>query len=286
MQETVTMSSMETESRAGAPVRVIAVTSGKGGVGKTNMVLNLAMALAAEGQRVLVLDADLGLGNLDVLLGLVPTHTMTDVLQGRKRLSEVILQGPNGIQILPAGSGDVGMTALSAEQLALIQSELEWVCQAIDVVLIDTGAGISTNVLYFASGAQEILVVMTPEPTSMADAYALIKVLAQRHRETRFRLVVNMAKHSLEARDAYRRLALVAERFLDVSVSIDYVGMVPMDTYVQMAVAKQDAVVRSFPHAPATEAFQRLAKDVLRWAPALRPKGGLEFLWRRFFDRA
>lgn len=269
-----------------APVRVIAVTSGKGGVGKTNVVLNLALALAAAGQRVLVLDADLGLGNLDVLLGMVPTATITDVLHGRKRLADVIMTGPNGIKILPAGSGDVSMTSLSADQLMLLQSELEWVCESTDVVLIDTGAGISTNVLFFASGAQEILVVMTPEPTSLADAYALIKVLASQYRETKFRLLVNMARHSREARESYRRLALVAERFLDVSISIDYVGMIPTDTYLQLAVAKQDAVTRSFPQAPSSEAFHQLAKTVAGWAPAVRPKGGMEFLWRRFFNRA
>lgn len=270
-------------SSADKPVRVIAVTSGKGGVGKTNVVLNLALALSSAGQRVLVLDADLGLGNLDVLLGLVPPYTMTDVLCGRKRLADVILPGPGGIHILPAGSGDVAMTALASEQLVALESELERVCRSIDVLLIDTGAGISANVLFFASGAQEILVVMSPEPTSLADAYALIKVLASRYRETRFRLLVNMARHSREAREAYQRLAVVAERFLEVSVSIDYVGMIPTDSYLPMAVARQHAVVAAFPQAPSSEAFHRLAKGVLGWERAVQPKGGLEFLWRRFF---
>lgn len=263
--------------------RVIAVTSGKGGVGKTNVVLNLAVSLAAEGQRVLVLDADLGLGNLDVLLGMVPVHTMTDVLTGSKRLRDVILPGPLGIQILPAGSGDADLTALTTEQVVNLQVELERVSQSIDVLLIDTGAGISANVLFFASGAEEILVVASPEPTSLADAYAVIKVLSSRYRETHFRLLVNMARHSREARDVHRRLVLVAERFLNVS--IDYVGMVPVDSYLGMAVARQHAVVTAFPHAPSSEAFQRLAKGILGWEQAARPKGGVQFLWRRFLHR-
>lgn len=263
-------------------LRVIAVTSGKGGVGKTNVVLNLALSLAAGGKRVLVVDADLGLGNLDVLLGMAPRYSLTDVLRGRKRLEEVILPGPSGIQILPAGSGDHELTALTPAQMLALQSEFDRLGQALDVVLIDTGAGISTNVLFFASGAQEILVVVSPEPTSIADAYALMKVLSSRYRESRFRLLVNMARHTREAREVHRRLVLVAERFL--RVSIDFAGMVPVDSYLPMAVARQRAVVSAYPQAPSTEAFQRLAQRVIGWEPALSPKGAVQFLWRRLLN--
>ncbi len=263
-------------------LRVIAVTSGKGGVGKTNVVLNLALSLAAGGKRVLVVDADLGLGNLDVLLGMAPRFSLTDVLRGRKRLEEVILPGPGGIQILPAGSGDHELTVLTPAQMLALQSEFDRLGQALDVVLIDTGAGISTNVLFFASGAQEILVVVSPEPTSIADAYALMKVLSSRYRESRFRLLVNMARHTREAREVHRRLVLVAERFL--RVSIDFVGMVPADSYLPMAVARQRAVVTAYPQAPSTEAFQRLAQQVIGWEPAVSPKGAVQFLWRRMLN--
>lgn len=264
--------------------RVIAVTSGKGGVGKTNVVLNLGIALAQAGQRVLVLDADIGLGNVDVLLGIVPRYTLSHVLAGERRLSEIMVRGPEGIMILPAGSAEWDLTALSSEQQVVIQEELEELSPSIDVLLLDTGAGISSNVLFFAAASQEILVVASPEPTSMADAYAVMKVLAQRYRETRFRLLVNMAKNRREALEVYRRLLLVSGRFLNIS--IDYAGMIPADDYLPMAVQRQQAVLAAFPHAPSSAAFRRLAEVVLEWEPARHLKGGVQFFWHRLLMQA
>ncbi|MEX5214342.1 MAG: MinD/ParA family protein [Nitrospiraceae bacterium] len=264
--------------------RVIAVTSGKGGVGKTNVVLNLGIALAQAGQRVLVLDADIGLGNVDVLLGIVPRYTLSHVLAGERRLSEIMVRGPEGIMILPAGSAEWDLTALSSEQQVVIQEELEELSPSIDVLLLDTGAGISSNVLFFAAASQEILVVASPEPTSMADAYAVMKVLAQRYRETRFRLLVNMAKNRREALEVYRRLLLVSGRFLNIS--IDYAGMIPADDYLPMAVQRQQAVLAAFPHAPSSAAFRRLAEVVLEWEPARHLKGGVQFFWHRLLLQA
>lgn len=260
-------------------IQVVAVTSGKGGVGKTNVVANLALAMSLTGKRVLVLDADLGLGNLDVLLGLVPQYTLEHVLSGEKRLSDVIVRGPGGMMILPASSGVQDLTALTSEQQVLLQEELEQASNEVDVLLIDTGAGISSNVLFFSVAAQEILVVVSPEPTSITDAYALMKVLSHRFSERHFRLLVNMARSQREAREVYRKIGAVADRFLDIS--IDYVGHIPLDDHLQMAVCKQRPVVDAFPHAPASQGFHRLATVVRNWEPSISPKGSVQFFWQK-----
>ncbi|MEW6542373.1 MAG: MinD/ParA family protein [Nitrospirota bacterium] len=263
---------------AGA-VQVMAVTSGKGGVGKTNVVANLAIALAREGRRVLVVDADLGLANLDVLLGLVPTYTLEHVLTGEKRLGDILLPGPGGITILPASSGVQDLTALTCDQQLLLQDEFDSLPLEIDTLLIDTGAGISSNVLYFAVAAQEILVVASPEPTSITDAYALMKVLSIRFSERRFRLLVNMARSPQEGIEVYRKIGLVADRYLNIS--IDYVGTIPLDDYVPMAVRQQRAVTDLYPKAPASCEFRRLAGAVMRWSASDAPKGSVQFFWQR-----
>lgn len=260
------------------PVQVISVTSGKGGVGKTNVVANLGLALAREGKRVLVLDADLGLGNLDVLLGLVPEWTIEHVLSGAKRLGDILLDGPGGIKILPASSGLPQLTALSEPQLLLLQDEIEALTQSYDVLLIDTAAGISSNVTFFASAAHEIVVVVSPEPTSLTDAYALMKVLSRQHRERRFRVLVNMVKHQREALQVFRKLDRAAERFLHLS--LDAIGYIPMDDYLPLSVTEQRAVVDLFPKAPSSKAFLQLGSAVAKWEPAKSPKGTVQFLWQ------
>lgn len=265
-------------------LQVIAVTSGKGGVGKTNVVANLAVALSQAGKRVLVFDADLGLGNVDVLLGLVPKYTLEHVFTGEKRLSEIILPGPGGINVLPASSGVQELTALTDREQIILQNELDRIGRSIDLLLIDTGAGISSNVLFFAVAAQEILVVVSPEPTSITDAYALMKVLSQRHRETRFRLLVNLARSPQEGVEVYRKICRVADRFLNVS--IDYAGAIPCDDYVPMAVRQQRTVVELFPHAPSSRGFHQLAKTVAAWELAHVPKGTVQFFWQRLVEQA
>lgn len=270
--------------RASHRLQVIAVSSGKGGVGKTNVVANLALALAQIGKRVLVLDADLGLGNLDVLLGLVPRYTLEHVLTGERHLEDIIVTGPCGIGILPASCGVQQLTALTGEQQILLQDHLDRLAHSLDVLLIDTGAGISANVLFFAAAAQEILVVVSPEPTSIADAYALMKVLSTRHGETRFRLLVNMAKTARDGMTVFRKIGLVADRFLNIS--IDHVGSIPMDDYVSMAVCQQRAVVDLFPQAPSSQEFHRLAGTVCRWETPQLPKGTVQFFWQHLAAKA
>jgi flagellar biosynthesis protein FlhG len=259
--------------------RVVTVTSGKGGVGKTNVVANLAVGLARMGKRVLVLDADLGLGNIDVLLGLVPRYTLEDVLGGSRHLSDIVIQGPAGIQVLPAGSGLPQLTSLTDSQQLILQSELEDVAGTVDVLLIDTGAGISPNVTYFASAAQETVVVISSEPTSLTDAYALMKVLCRQHRERRFNILVNMVRSQREAVQAFRKLDVAAERFLNVSLT--YLGFIPLDDYVPMAVMEQRAVAELFPCSPASRAFAELAKKISAWPDPQLPKSTVQFLWQQ-----
>jgi flagellar biosynthesis protein FlhG len=267
------------EDLLAARTRVVAVSSGKGGVGKTNVVANWAVALGRSGKRVLVLDADLGLGNLDVLLGLVPRHTIEHALSGVCTLKEICLEGPAGIQVLPASSGVPHLTSLTESQQLVIQEQLEELAAGMDVLLIDTGAGISPNVTFFASSAHEIVIVVTPEPTSLTDAYALIKVLTRRYRERRFKVLVNQARGPREAAEVFRRLDTAVDRFLQVAV--EPIGYVPHDDYVTLAVMRQKAVADLFPDSPAAQAFARLAGQVMQWPLPDLPKSSVQLLWRR-----
>ena len=265
---------------AAAPgLRAIAVASGKGGVGKTNVVANLAVALRRRGQRVIVIDADLGLANLDTLLGLNPRATLRHVVRGECTIKDVLIEGPAGVQIVPAASGFEEMTQLTQEQRLLLLDQVDSLEGAFDVLLLDTGAGISANVLFFAIAAQETMVVLTPEPTSLTGAYALIKVLSTRYAEHSFSVLVNMARSEWDAKKTYTQLTRVAERFLHVSLR--YAGHVPYDAEVAEAVRRQQPVFDLAPGSPASRAFAALAERVLREPAALRPKGGLQFFFRR-----
>jgi len=255
-------------------VQVVAVSSGKGGVGKTNIVANLAVAGAKQGSHVMIMDADLALGNLDVLLGLTPAFTLEDVIEGRQHLEEIVVEGPSGVRILPATSGVHTLTSLSQDQQLHLQTQFLSLTAPPELLLIDCAAGISDNVLYFSLVAHDVLVVVSPEPTSLTDAYALIKVLSTRYRQKRFRILTNMAKNIREAKDVFRKLSKVTDRFL--SVSLDFVGWVPLDDYVPMAVCQQKAVVEAFPKAPASRAFSDLAGKFTGWREEHPLNGGLQ----------
>ena len=267
------------QGSAGGQTQVIAVSSGKGGVGKTNVVANLAVSLVKLGKRVLVLDADFGLGNIDVLLGLIPRYTIADVLAGTCSLDEIILKGPAGLLVLPASSGVPHLTALTDVQQLMIQEQLERLTTEMDVLLIDTGAGISPNVTFFASSAHETIVVVSPEPTSLTDAYALIKVLARQYRERRFKVLVNQVRSPREASEVFGKLDTAVDRFLHVA--IDFIGSVPDDDYVKLAVMRQKAVAEIFPQGPAAQAFMRLAQQIMLWPKPELPKSSVQLLWQR-----
>lgn len=232
------------------PVQVIAVTGGKGGVGKTNVSVNLSIALAELGRRVLLMDADLGLANVDVLLGLTPKFTLADVVEGRCELRDVLLQGPGGIRIVPAASGTQSMVHLSPAQHAGLIQAFSDLGDNLDVLVIDTAAGIGESVVSFVRAAQEVLLVVCDEPTSITDAYALIKLLNRDYGMNRFRVLANMAQSPQEGRNLFAKLTKVTDRFLDVA--LQYVGAVPYDECVRKAVQKQRAVYEAFraPSAP------------------------------------
>ncbi len=245
--------------------RVIAITSGKGGVGKTSIVANIGYYLEKIGKKVLILDADLGLGNLDILLGITPRYNLSHVLTGQKKVDEIIFKGPGGLQILPASSGIQEITELSQSQRYTLSKKLEKVVSLYDFLLIDTAAGISSNVLYFNLSAQEIMVVVTPEPTSITDAYALVKVLSIKYQEKNFKLIVNSVKSSQEADEVQRQFNLVTSRFLDLTV--DYFGYILMDRNIKRSVKKQKIVSELVPYTPASMSFAFLAEKISQSEP-------------------
>lgn len=267
--------------RSTAP-RVIAVTSGKGGVGKTNIVANLGYAFTGLGKKVLILDADLGLGNLDVLLGLAPKYNLSHVLTGEKSISEIMVEGPGQLLILPAASGIQELTQLSKQQKVQILSELDEVIDRMDVLLIDTAAGISSNVMDFNVIAQEIIVVVSPEPTAITDAYALMKVLALKYAEKNCQVIVNLASTAQQGKEVFRQLNLVTERFLDMR--IDYVGSVLFDANVTNGIRQQKLVSDLFPDTCASKCFQDLAHRIIAHPPTQMPKGDSHFFWHHLME--
>lgn len=263
--------------------RVICVTSGKGGVGKTNIVANLAYCLARLGQRVVVLDADLNLANIDVLLGLTPRYNLNHVFLGEKTLSEIMVSGPGGIAILPASSGILELAELTEEQKLYFLSEMAELGDRIDILLIDTAAGINKNVIYFTLAAEERIIVLTPEPTSLTDAYAMIKVLSTRHDVKKFRILVNSAQSEKEGLAVFRQLTLVADRFLD-SLSLDYLGCLPFDRKLSQAVRAQRLVTELSPHSPVAAMFHKLAKLIAEEQKVSQTDGNIKFFWKGLLD--
>ena len=262
--------------------RIISITSGKGGVGKSNMVVNVGFVLSRLGKKVLILDADLGLGNLDVLLGLTPKYNLSHAVLGTRTISEIALEGPGNTIILPASSGVQELAQLTDEQRATFLTSIDAIMDDVDVLLIDTGAGISSNVMYFNSNAREILVVVTPEPTSITDAYALMKVLSLNYSRNRFKLVVNLAKNSREAEDVYQQIKLVADRFLNIT--IEYVGFVLVDQQVKEGVRRQKIVAEMKPDSAAGRCFVSVAKTLLNTPPPDLPGKRSRSYWRDLFD--
>jgi flagellar biosynthesis protein FlhG len=265
------------------PVRVIAITGGKGGVGKTSVSVNLATGLANAGRRVVLLDGDLGLANVDVLLGLTPRYTLAHVLSGERTLDEILVEAKQGFKIVPAASGAADLASLDGKgHLGLVQA-FSGLATRVDALIIDTAAGIAPGVLQFSQAAQHVLVVVTDEPTSLTDAYALIKVLSRDYGVSRFRVVANMAREAGEGETLFKKLEKVTGRFLDVL--LEYAGSVPDDEHVRRAIRVQRPVLDAYPGSPAGRAFKKLAASADTWPVPAGPRGNIEFFVERLVRR-
>lgn len=250
-----------TASRGLSPRLSIAVTSGKGGVGKTQLSANLALALAQRGLKVLLLDADLGLAGLDLALGVTPTHTLSDVLEGKCTPEEIIVEGPCGLRLLPACPGRYEMANLSPSERDMLTNAIDECAESYDVLLTDTGAGINSNSVSFAAGADEVILVATPDPTSMRDAYAMAKVLAKRAGVETLRFVANQVNSEAQAAEQHDTLRGLIRRFLPVDLA--YLGCIPRDELVRQGAASGSPFLLKSPEAHAARAIQAIAQRLI-----------------------
>jgi len=264
------------------PVRVIAIASGKGGVGKTNLSVNLGVSFCKLGHKVALLDADMGLANVDILLGLHPEYNLTHVLSGEKTLDDIVVEGPHGLKVIPASSGVQHMAEIGTMEQAGIINAFGEFGHDIDMLLVDTAAGIHGGVINFARACQEVLIVVCDEPTSLTDAYALIKLLNRDHGLSRFHIITNMVETLNHGKVLYQKLCKVTDQYLDVALY--FTGAVPFDKSLRKSVQKQQAVVESAPNSPAATAIKNIAKRIDGW-PVQRGAGGyLEFFVERLIQ--
>lgn len=260
-------------------INVLAITGGKGGVGKTNTAINLAVALADSKQKVMLLDADFGLSNIDVMLGLRTKYNLHHVLLNECSMEEIIIQGPHGIQIIPAASGVREMANLNANQHMGIVDSISQLNPSLDYFIIDTAAGIGDNVSLFMHLANNILIVLCDEPASLADAYALIKILSKRGVNKKFRVLSNMVESSAHGERLFSQLEKVSNHFLDVT--LEYCGYIPNDEYIKKSIQKQKSVLDAYPTSRSSLGFIRLARTVNTWPRSNDASGTIELFLER-----
>lgn len=264
------------------PVKIIAVSSGKGGVGKTSVSANMAISMARQGKEVMLLDADLGLANIDVLLGLNTEYDLSHVMKGERTLEEIIVRGPSNIKVIPASTGISEMANLTqAQQMGLINafSDLSF---AVDTMIIDTGAGISNSVINFCGASQDVIVVVHDEPASITDAYAFIKVMSRKYNVSRFHILANMTHSAREGRELFVKLSKATDRFLDVV--LNFIGAVPYDEKLRKSIQYQKSVIEAFPNSPSALAFKRITKQIESWPDSPAHGGQLQFFVERMIQ--
>ncbi len=265
--------------------RVIAVTSGKGGVGKTNLVGNMAVSLRQMGKRVVIIDADVGLANIDIIFNLRPEYNIRHVINSEKTLKQVMVESSHGIKILPGGSGFADLTQLTEGEKLNLLSEFDTLVDLADIILVDTGAGISSNVLYFNAACDECVVIATTEPTSITDAYAMMKVMSQEYGTKHFKLVVNMVDTISEAKKVYAALSGALDKFLK-DVVLEYVGHIPFDRQLQKAVQKRGLVMDVAPQSIVAQGIKDLALALEKSSSRPASSGNLTFFMNKVFQNA
>jgi len=260
--------------------RAVAVTSGKGGVGKTNVAVNVAIGLARLGLKVAVLDGDLGLANIDIVLGITPEFNLSHVLHGQKKLSEIVTRGPHGVLVMAGGSGVYELANLSQWMLQRFITDIGSLDADIDMLIVDTGAGISRSVMSFVLGCDEVIVVTTPEVTAITDAYGVIKLISVEKPTSKIRVVVNMARSEKEAENVVRSLRAVIGQFVRAEVNLELLGFVPWDPAVSKAVHEQVPFSISYPYSKAAQSIEQIARRLVNEKPPARP-GGIGALFER-----
>lgn len=252
-------------------MQVIAITGGKGGVGKTNIAVNLAVSMSMEGLDVMLFDADLGLANVDVVLGMQPKHTLADVVSGEKTLADVVVDGPEGLRVIPAASGVANMVEMQGSDQERLIRQLSDQLLPPDVLIVDTGAGIDQTVQTFVAACQSAVLVVCDEPASLTDAYALMKVLRAKKDIRRFEILANQVDNPLQGKQLFERIANVCDRYLDVELG--YLGGIPTDMYLRRAVQERRALVSAYPRSPAATAIRDAGRRLNRLAPRSESSG-------------
>ena len=264
------------------PVQTIAVAGGKGGIGKSIVAVNLAAAMGTLNHDVLLVDGDFDLGNIDRLLNLRPKHGLKDVIDGSRRLEEVILQGPRGVSVIPSASGRMEMARMSQIEHASLIGLFSDLPTSADTLIVDVATGLSESVMSFCQAAREVIVVVVDEPTAIQDAFTTIRVLSERCHVNRFRVVANKTSSSQHGIDLYASLARLTDRYLDVL--LDFCGSIPFDPRLKQAVCQQSTVVEAFPRSPSALAFRKLGARVARWPQPQTPCGHIEFFVERLIQ--